>query len=415
VIGWALDKLHLLSARRLAAQSDTTQAERDSHPQAATASGARSSKKSSVAPCGCQLRTAHSPIVVIGGIGDSGTRGVAATVEALINRSLCLNGRDRVNLDCRSWRYPPMEAMLPRLLQRARGGSSTEGCGDHHSHSRDGANGRDGTTDGGNDGSTVGDQTSFMDALAAAPQCFPSLCSEVCKRIRWQEPLADANGTVWGWKEPESWVLMPLLAKLLGERLRFVHVVRDVRDVMLTSNQCQYLKFCDVLLANHALGRPCRFCHKLSPQCHPGNATRRLSCSPAHAPALASMAPTQRHETLVERATLWSDVNWHAHEYGTRVLGASRYLLLHVEELVSAAAAERTLRTLASFVGLSGGLSPSSDQLAQIARRNQAFASHYKGEKRSAAELAMLAPALAAVKGLRPASSMSPEHDSLRT
>ena len=52
---------------------------------------------------------------------------------------------------------------------------------------------------------------------------------------------AEAKGRPWGWKEPRSLYLLDMLAEQLPG-LRFLHVVRDGRDMALSSNQVQLRK-----------------------------------------------------------------------------------------------------------------------------------------------------------------------------
>jgi GT2 family glycosyltransferase len=57
----------------------------------------------------------------------------------------------------------------------------------------------------------------------------------------------EANGRPWGWKEPRSLYLLPFLAAELPG-LRFLHVVRDGRDMALSENQTQLRKHGDAVL-----------------------------------------------------------------------------------------------------------------------------------------------------------------------
>jgi hypothetical protein len=58
---------------------------------------------------------------------------------------------------------------------------------------------------------------------------------------------ADAGGRPWGWKEPRSLYLLELLDEQLPG-LRFLHVIRDGRDMALSSNQVQLRKHGDAVL-----------------------------------------------------------------------------------------------------------------------------------------------------------------------
>jgi hypothetical protein len=118
---------------------------------------------------------------------------------------------------------------------------------------------------------------------------------------------AEAAGRPWGWKEPRSLYLLGFLAEQLPG-LRFLHVVRDGRDMALSSNQVQLRKHGDAVLGPSA-----------------------------EAEALRSVA-------------LWREVNHRAADVGERL--GERYLLLRFEDLC----AEPTARVaeVLAFFGLKG-------------------------------------------------------------
>jgi hypothetical protein len=120
----------------------------------------------------------------------------------------------------------------------------------------------------------------------------------------------DPRARAWGWKEPRSLILLPFLAAELPS-LRFLHVVRDGRDMAYSSNQNQ--------LARH--GR------RLLGDSHAGAS-----------PAARSIA-------------LWSRLNLATAEFGERVLGA-RYLRIRFEDLCGAPAP--TVSRIFEFFGLAG-------------------------------------------------------------
>lgn len=101
-------------------------------------------------------------------------------------------------------------------------------------------------------------------------------------------PLA-ATPRPWGWKEPRSIYLLPFLRRHLPD-LRFLHVVRDGRDMALSENQNQ--------LRKHG----------------------------AAAPIPEDLAPAARS------IALWSWVNLEGKRCGEEELGA-RYLRIRFEEL----------------------------------------------------------------------------------
>ena len=66
----------------------------------------------------------------------------------------------------------------------------------------------------------------------------------------------EAGGRPWGWKEPRSVYLLPFLAAELPG-LRFLHVVRDGRDMALSENQVQLRKHGDAVLGLATSPRRC--------------------------------------------------------------------------------------------------------------------------------------------------------------
>jgi Sulfotransferase family len=121
-------------------------------------------------------------------------------------------------------------------------------------------------------------------------------------------PLADDQGRPWGWKEPRSVYLLGFLLRQLPA-LRFVHVVRDGRDMALSTNQNQLRKHAD------AAGIP-----------------------PDLAPPARSIA-------------LWSWVNLRAALFGAELLGA-RYCLVRFEDLC--ASPVEVAGEVLAFAGLDG-------------------------------------------------------------
>ena len=118
----------------------------------------------------------------------------------------------------------------------------------------------------------------------------------------------EAGGRRWGWKEPRSVYLLPFLAAELPG-LRFLHVVRDGRDMAFSENQVQLRKHGDALLG--ASDEP--------------KALRSIS--------------------------LWREVNLRAADFGERELG-DRYLRLRFEDLCAEPAAR--VAEVLRFFGLEG-------------------------------------------------------------
>jgi len=118
----------------------------------------------------------------------------------------------------------------------------------------------------------------------------------------------EADGRPWGWKEPRSVYLLPFLAAELPG-LRFLHVVRDGRDMAFSENQTQLRKHGDAVLG-------------------------------------ASDEPDE-----LRSIALWREVNLQAADFGERELG-DRYLRLRFEDLCAEPGA-RVAEVLA-FFGLEG-------------------------------------------------------------
>jgi GT2 family glycosyltransferase len=118
----------------------------------------------------------------------------------------------------------------------------------------------------------------------------------------------EAGGRPWGWKEPRSVYLLPFLAAQLPG-LRFLHVVRDGRDMALSENQVQLRKHGEAVLG-----------------------------ASDEAEALRSIA-------------LWREINLRVADFGEQELG-DRYLRIRFEDLCEqpAVVAARVLR----FFGLEG-------------------------------------------------------------
>ena len=117
------------------------------------------------------------------------------------------------------------------------------------------------------------------------------------------------DGTApWGWKEPRSAFLLPFFAGVFPG-LRFVHVVRDGRDMAFSTNQNQLRKH---------------------------GAAWRIG---------------ERGSRQVRSIRLWSALNTATAAYGREVLG-DRYLRLRFEDLCARPAA--TIAELLRFAGLDG-------------------------------------------------------------
>jgi hypothetical protein len=118
------------------------------------------------------------------------------------------------------------------------------------------------------------------------------------------------DGGPWGWKEPRSIFLVPFLAQALPG-MRFLHVVRDGRDVAFSKNQNQPRKHADAFLGSKS----------------------EQPDSPARA------------------IELWNAVNLEAADAGEGEL-AERYLRVRYEDLCKAP--EPVVADVLDFLGLEG-------------------------------------------------------------
>lgn len=119
---------------------------------------------------------------------------------------------------------------------------------------------------------------------------------------------ADARG--WGWKEPRSIYLLPYLDAVMPT-LRYVHFVRDGRDMAFSENQNQLRKHGNAVLDETQLGL----------------------------------------DKPLQSIALWTDVNLRAADFGERVL-RDRYLRIRFEDLCAEPGA--TARSVFDFLELEG-------------------------------------------------------------
>jgi len=123
-------------------------------------------------------------------------------------------------------------------------------------------------------------------------------------------PLASRVPQPWGWKDPRSIYLLPLFHSQLP-RLKFLHVIRDGRDMAYSANQNQLQKHGHTLLRWHERWR------------------------------------SQPEQSLM----LWARINHMMAEYGESHMGAS-YLRLRFEDLCSEP--HKIIRQIFVFFNLSG-------------------------------------------------------------
>ena len=141
-------------------------------------------------------------------------------------------------------------------------------------------------------------------------------------RLCVQEHIAElhAGAPFWGWKNPPNVYLVPFLHEQYPA-LRFIHVVRDGRDMAFSDNQNQLKRFGDAVLGRPPLGL--------------------LRLTRAVAPKLAWPDPRRS-------IALWSTINVEAADFGEQVL-KENYLRVRFEDLCTHTV--DTVRRILSFVG----------------------------------------------------------------
>jgi hypothetical protein len=121
--------------------------------------------------------------------------------------------------------------------------------------------------------------------------------------------LAASEGGRWGWKEPRSILLLPFFARALPG-MRFVHILRDGRDMAFSKNQNQ-------------------------PRRH----------------GKAFLGSEEELDSPSDSITLWTEVNLAAASFGESELG-DRYLRIRFEDLC--ATPEPVIAELLGFLELTG-------------------------------------------------------------
>lgn len=154
----------------------------------------------------------------------------------------------------------------------------------------------------------------YMDQTARWTRSSPrleALMAEELPGLLRQHSEGMKHGTsAWGWKAPRSIYLLPFWSRLFPG-LRFLHVVRDGRDMAFSANQ---------------------------------NQVQRHSCSLLDAGEEASSLP-------VRAMLLWSRLNLMAAEFGETRLG-DRYLRVRFEDLCHQP--QSIIRQIYGFLGLQG-------------------------------------------------------------
>ena len=122
--------------------------------------------------------------------------------------------------------------------------------------------------------------------------------------------LEKPEGSPWGWKEPRSIYLLPFYHRAMP-KLRFLHFIRDGRDMAFSENQNQLKKHGEAVLDENE----------------------------------------RKWRQPVQSIALWTRVNLGAADYGEREMG-DQYLRVSFEELCTEPAG--TVGRIYDFFGLEG-------------------------------------------------------------
>jgi len=123
------------------------------------------------------------------------------------------------------------------------------------------------------------------------------------------------DGSSWGWKNPRSMLALPFLNEMLP-RMRFVHVVRDGRDMVNSNNTNQLTKHASVFLSEQgehltAEGRAMSFWSKSNcmvssfGESRMGDRYMRIRFEDLF---IEPVATVQRLSSFIERPILYRDV-----------------------------------------------------------------------------------------------------------
>jgi hypothetical protein len=130
---------------------------------------------------------------------------------------------------------------------------------------------------------------------------------------------ATEGATAWGWKEPRSIYLLRFWNETMPG-LRFVHFLRDGRDMAFSENQNQLKKHGAAVLGDEL----------------------------------------RKAKTHTRSIALWNRVNLEAADYGERVLGP-RYLRVRFEDLCAEPA--ETVAAILAFLGLEGDVTAAAAEV----------------------------------------------------
>ena len=202
----------------------------------------------------------------------------------------------------------------------------------------------------------------------------------------------------WGWKAPRSIYYLPLLLRVLKGNLRFIHVIRDGREISVADNQQQYVQFCKAKLSNlsdefFTFIKRCispDFCDFKGP-CADTIIVKTV-CAPKFFKFVNANASTKNYYSNVfsrisscflrepkNILAFWSNINQQVYTYGVSVLGPKRYFPLRIED-IALFDAEPTVRRLLTFLGITR----SAKRIKLLVESCKGFEKTYGGGKEQA-------------------------------
>jgi len=166
--------------------------------------------------------------------------------------------------------------------------------------------------------------------------------------------IAHAGGIVVGWKAPITMVLLPLLKEVFG-KIKYLHVVRDGRDVSLSDNMSPVRKFYNTYynlpepeidqksIIGHTLKKRGRMAGRFG-----GPEPPELTLPPQ----LAAEAENSTKMTI-KAMQLWNDWNQQTYDWGKSHSNGEDfdYLTIRSEDIVNPDTKLEALLQLADFVG----------------------------------------------------------------
>lgn len=163
----------------------------------------------------------------------------------------------------------------------------------------------------------------------------------------------------WGWKSPRSIYYLPYYKAILGDNFRFVHVVRDGRDVAVGDNQMQYNGLCRYVRGPDGAENSC------------GSLQQRRDVDVA--------APRSHKKSFDPKARVhfWAQMNTEAFKYGVTVLGPKRYFLLRIEDM-ALQDPKPLLNRLAAFLNVPN---ITTERMQALVKMNDGHQKSYGGNK----------------------------------